>query len=74
MSIRHQQILNGPALGMIEYIRSHNIGIDVQRLEALDARIRVGHEGVTPEFLMESRRVRCALKQWLEQYSQDAPS
>ncbi|CAM3754084.1 hypothetical protein [Parendozoicomonas haliclonae] len=61
-----QQILNGPALAMIEYIRSYNIDIDTQRLEALDQKIRLQKETVSPEFLMESRRVREELKRWLE--------
>ena len=49
---------------MIEFIQNNNIGIDVQRLEALDKHIRIRQQPVSPEFLLESQRVRSALKRW----------
>ena len=66
MFTQHQQILNGPALAMIEYIRNNNIGIDIQRLEALDKHIRINRDAVSPEFLIESRRVREELRAWFQ--------
>ncbi len=69
MFSQDQQIVNGPALAIIEYIRSHHIGIDVQRLEALEHQIRLQGVSVSPEFVLETRRVREELKRWLQEHS-----
>ena len=70
MEQNYQQIINGPAQGMIAFIRSNHIGIDVRRLEALDEGIRMKHQSVSPDFLLESKRVRQELKAWLASQDQ----
>ncbi|MCL6270362.1 hypothetical protein M3P05_10565 [Sansalvadorimonas sp. 2012CJ34-2] len=67
MRHEYQHILNGPAMAMIEFIKSHNINIDIRRLENMDTNIRVKKLPVTPDFLIESRNVREYLKKWFEE-------
>ena len=67
MPHKHQHILNGPALGMIEFIKRHDINIDIRRLEGLDISIRIKNQPVTPDFLIESKSVRSALKKWFDE-------
>ncbi len=70
MNAEQTQVICGTTSAMIDYIKSHRIGIDVQHLEELDLAVKNAKSAQHAEFLMESKRVRELLRAHFAQQDQ----
>lgn len=66
MTEEQTQAICGTTSVMIDYIKSHQIGIDVSRLETLDVEVKNAKNPQHVEFLLESKRVRELLREHFE--------